>query len=296
MLENESNGTLVAKRKRLDRYGVATQYKTSSSRSRLEVLCQRAERGLCIYDKLTVSELRGCVAARQLHSATTPTKKADLIEFLEQADEHVTFRFLDLPPELRVHVYTYHLQSLSTMKGHFPTQPPITTVSKLLRQESLPLFYQNCTFQVDFDSVECDAEATRYFDIADQVHSRAIRKISAVYYDGYSTHALRFKLEVGLDGTLGDVPQVELVPSLRGAKSSLGPHDARAAVEYGLREIYERFESLHTSMTRFYTKYPGQEGQGLKAGLRLHWANLLGLRNIPHIRETHRVVTLLAHN
>ena len=64
---------------------------------------------------------------------------------LEQADEGTTFHhFLDLPAELRSHVYAHYFSSLPRLEQ--PVQPPISRVSRLVRQESLPIFYSTCTF------------------------------------------------------------------------------------------------------------------------------------------------------
>lgn len=41
-----------------------------------------------------------------------------------------------------------------------PAQPPITQVSRLLRQESLPLFYKKCTFSLGFASGWCPGSDT----------------------------------------------------------------------------------------------------------------------------------------
>lgn len=66
--------------------------------------------------------------------------------------------FEDLPAELRVHIYEFHLQDLKADRI-IPTQPPITKVSRLLREESLPLFYKICKFQASFvyGSLPCNA-------------------------------------------------------------------------------------------------------------------------------------------
>ena len=103
----------------------------------------RRERGLLDYRQSDVSELRNFVEARGL--AKMPkrtTSKKRLIQTLEDADDQMSFgHFMDLPPELRVSIYNLHLQSLK--KPNFAAQPPITKVSKTIRQETLPLFYRN---------------------------------------------------------------------------------------------------------------------------------------------------------
>ncbi|KAK4610446.1 hypothetical protein CLAFUW4_13729 [Fulvia fulva] len=77
--------------------------------------------------------------------------RADFIAQLNTDDDNRTFHgFAKLPPELRVHIYTWLFLSYGEETGglELPVQPPITRVSRLLRKESLPVFYQTCTFQL----------------------------------------------------------------------------------------------------------------------------------------------------
>jgi hypothetical protein len=62
---------------------------------------------------------------------------------LEQADDE-NDTFLDLPPELRVRIYTQYFTSYDddNPKG----QPPISYTSRTVRQEVLPLFYECSQF------------------------------------------------------------------------------------------------------------------------------------------------------
>lgn len=59
----------------------------------------------------------------------------------------VTFRFLDLPPEIRNLIYKKLFQSVGTLPQRFH-QAPICKVSRELRKESLGLFYEASTFPV----------------------------------------------------------------------------------------------------------------------------------------------------
>jgi hypothetical protein len=69
------------------------------------------------------------------------------VEVLEAADEEAEFsRVEDLPLELRVHIYTLYFRSLQKLEE--PTPPLISKVSRLVREESLPVFYNTCTFVV----------------------------------------------------------------------------------------------------------------------------------------------------
>lgn len=67
----------------------------------------------------------------------------NLPKLLKAADAAWTFRFLDLPAELRNRIYHY---SVVNERGLVrPIQPPITRVCRQLRQEALGIFYaRNC--------------------------------------------------------------------------------------------------------------------------------------------------------
>ncbi|EME84354.1 uncharacterized protein MYCFIDRAFT_173359 [Pseudocercospora fijiensis CIRAD86] len=129
-------------------------------------LLSRAQRGLLIYEKCTLEELRRfcmqrailktggkkCERSNIKHAVEGRFKKSnfikqarddELITLLETADEHSTLeRFLDLDPAIRKQIFSMHLSSLEY--HHIPTLPPVTRVSRLIRQETYPLFYDLC--------------------------------------------------------------------------------------------------------------------------------------------------------
>lgn len=118
---------------------------------RLRKLAVRAERGLLIYDPCSTEDLRGFAQSRHLD---LPTKippgragKAVLIALLEDADEKATFPLEKLPTELRLAVYGSYLEDLK-FENTSPTQPPITQISKIVRKEALPLFYDIALFHL----------------------------------------------------------------------------------------------------------------------------------------------------
>lgn len=127
---------------------------------RLMELVRRVDRGLLIYDNCDTSELRNFADARaiQCPQIRKPAKMA-MVALLERADDDAQFtRMLDLPPELRVRIYEYYFAGLSCYfgfgqdSGSAPfrhKQPPITLASRLLRQESLDVFYDRVAVLVD---------------------------------------------------------------------------------------------------------------------------------------------------
>lgn len=119
----------------------------SASKSRLIELYSRAQRGLTSYEACSKETLKTFCARRGLQISKPKSKKGELIQLLEKADDDQTFvRFMDLPPELRVHIYELSFKSFGRLD--YPAQPPITQVSRLLREESLPVFYKTCTFMI----------------------------------------------------------------------------------------------------------------------------------------------------
>lgn len=120
-------------------------------KSRLRELYIRYQRRLICYEGLSIHELRHFAAQRGLavtNNATLNSFNA-LRALLEKADDDATFeRFSDLPPELRQIVLIRYFDSLAARKVQYKQQPPITLVSRTLRKESLPLFYERCEFTI----------------------------------------------------------------------------------------------------------------------------------------------------
>ena len=116
---------------------------SSAAKPRLLQLYSRRERGLLSYEAYKIAELREFCSQRNVQLARN-AKKAEVVSVLEAEDENATFdRFLDLPAELRNYVYSLHFETLEIDCPSIP--PPITYVSRQLRQESLALFFSTCT-------------------------------------------------------------------------------------------------------------------------------------------------------
>lgn len=121
-------------------------------RSRLDNLYVRCQRGLLSYEGLPLRELRKFAAQRALpidNKATLNSIKA-LKGLLEKADDDITFdRLSELPPELRQIILLHYFDSLVVREARHKQQPPVTRVSRKLREESLPLHYECCEFAID---------------------------------------------------------------------------------------------------------------------------------------------------
>ncbi|KAK5740557.1 hypothetical protein LTR17_004594 [Elasticomyces elasticus] len=105
---------------------------------------------LC-YHNCSGSELRKFVRDRGVKVPDEQFRRKTLIDALEKADSAQTFaRFTDLPPELRVIVYELYTAEFPEQL-HCPAQPPLTRVCRLLRSETLPLFYDRTTLKIKLD-------------------------------------------------------------------------------------------------------------------------------------------------
>lgn len=117
--------------------------------ARLRILYVRSQRGMRSYEGVTRKGLENEVARRRILLPDPCVTMGDLNEELEQYDdEHNTFhRFLDLPPELRERIYTEYFNTYD--EYNYPKcQPPISYVSRTVRRETLPLFYECCFFSI----------------------------------------------------------------------------------------------------------------------------------------------------
>ena len=114
----------------------------SVNNTRLRALYVRFQRGLLSFEGMPSHELRFYAAQRGLTVAPTATPNSVKAQ-LEQADENATFdRFTDLPPEIRQLIFQYYMDStLANRKPKSIYQPPLTMTSRMIRRETLPLFF-----------------------------------------------------------------------------------------------------------------------------------------------------------
>ncbi|KAK3702019.1 hypothetical protein LTR37_015133 [Vermiconidia calcicola] len=120
----------------------------------LVVKAQRLDRGWIIYQNCTDLDLatfmreRGLMRPETWQPISWSERRESIIRFLCRADAELKFnRFVDLPAELRKRVYELYVEALPEVL-ETPTQPPLARVSRLLRQEVLPVFYSLRTFAI----------------------------------------------------------------------------------------------------------------------------------------------------
>ncbi|EME46936.1 hypothetical protein DOTSEDRAFT_33455 [Dothistroma septosporum NZE10] len=137
-------------------------FSSGTDTARLQNLCTRAERGLISNDRLNHDQLlRLCVQREITIPPKTNHRILALRTLLEAADNQpCTFtRFALLPTEIRLIIYDFHiawlrtrlnicdLQPVSPTDWHFVAPPPLAQVSRALREEFLPEFYDTMNFQ-----------------------------------------------------------------------------------------------------------------------------------------------------
>lgn len=156
------NGRKADVRHRLEIAGYNS--KTGSS-SQHRYLLYRIEVGLICYNKCSNAELRKfaedrstlkhprrvCRAEKhnvqEAYLCSSQGTRAGLIRSLIEADKRLQFRkFLDLPRELRDHVYEQYMAEFPPLTT--PAQPPIAKVSRQVREEALSTFYACSAFVI----------------------------------------------------------------------------------------------------------------------------------------------------
>lgn len=127
---------------------------------RLMYLVRRLDRDFLSYGNCSGPELKVFADARGIeYPQDRKRMKKEMVRALERADDDARFiRIMDLPAELRVRIYEYYCLDLGHWFGFGPgyvplehAQPPLTMVCRLMREESLKVFYDTCVLLVDFE-------------------------------------------------------------------------------------------------------------------------------------------------
>ncbi|KAK3615453.1 hypothetical protein LTR22_027432 [Elasticomyces elasticus] len=200
---------------------------------------------LC-YFRCSDAELKRFVKDRGIDTPEGRFRRSAIIEVLEHADEELAFtKFLDLPPELRTIVYDYYLAVFPEVLRN-PVQPPLTRVCRLLRTETLPMFYQRTTFQVRLSHGQYRTSPRLHMvgDCADFVLSLAANDRSMVR---------KLELDIGPSGNSADAKIV---------LASLGRDGA--GYEVVVSRLYETYRLHDESFKRTLENIKEAVGQAIR--------------------------------
>jgi hypothetical protein len=159
----------------------------------------RQQKGQFDYTTCDIDELRSFCIARGLVKEDCEAGGWDhFMEKLAFADANETFqRFSELPPELRVRIYEFYFNSFGVLNQ--PAEPPIGRVSRLLRTETLPVFYDVCEFRMDLTETQDGLESKSFFYNISPEYLGWIRKlvlIGNVYHRGCNMR-MEWGIELG---------------------------------------------------------------------------------------------------
>lgn len=103
------------------------------------------------YHSCTAAELQSFIKARTGHDAKPKQARFSYISILRQLDRDATFRFMDLPPEMRNLVYR-ELLSLNRGKGENSCFPKIFVASKQIHGEANGILYGDYVLEIKLKS------------------------------------------------------------------------------------------------------------------------------------------------
>lgn len=126
-------------------------FRTSScmEKWRLREHLRRSDMGVPSYAFDSCEDLRGLIVARNIDVEDMARFRggtvSDLISILDEGSFH---DFIRLPPELRNRIYEMYFAEFNHKPLYAPSQPPLTKTNSLVRRETLPMFYDRCTFEL----------------------------------------------------------------------------------------------------------------------------------------------------
>lgn len=117
-----------------------------------------------------------------LARAVPSTKRCDPVLLLRRLEEATRpFRFMELPAELRVHIYELLLREVEVTPIR-SQRPAITQASQQLREEALPVYYEVSRFAVEYDLRTrslggCAAEVRKWAETIRPARLKLVREV-----------------------------------------------------------------------------------------------------------------------
>ncbi|OQO05303.1 hypothetical protein B0A48_09071 [Cryoendolithus antarcticus] len=145
------------------------------------------------YEVRVDEELPCWLNIKSLDECTTEQERCDMVQRpLHTADDKAIFSYLfALPKELRIQIYEYYCSYFDKDILYAPARPPLTRVSRQLRREVLPVFYNRCIFNLHVaqpstaPTCQIVAETARIFETVGPENLALIRNIQlCINFDG----------------------------------------------------------------------------------------------------------------
>lgn len=238
------------------------------------------------YFKFTKEELQQFAKARHI-KAHDDSSKRDLMPLLVQ-DKESFARLQELPAEIRNIIYRFVLEPQKPSL-HRPVEPSLTRVSRLVRKESLPIFYTINSFHLRLDRAHKLSDLGTWWLEVNGAAKRHINKLHlglkqepdiSVFFtiDRTASQCIKIRIEI-------QIPRLLYIgPSESGAKRlkalELLSSEALSFVEAQQDFVFSKanVEVLAAMASRhcpFYAGYPSYLPADLastNAGLQWQWS------------------------
>jgi hypothetical protein len=177
--------------------------------------------------------------------------KRDLVKMLMKADDERTFtKLFNLPPELRTTIYSFYIcdfgkdtKSSGLQALWAPAQPPLAKVSRMLRREVLPVFYNQCRFRITLNQTKnasrrlCfDANSNFFLSNISKEHFKVIRQMEIGFYDESEKNKY-FIIRIDLTSTQ---PTVQAVCARADSTPKRSPAPVKIALDALVGKIHGR--------------------------------------------------------
>ncbi|KAK4496630.1 hypothetical protein PRZ48_012610 [Zasmidium cellare] len=274
-LNDYITATIPELRERARQAGYPTP-KNIDNQDLIEII-HRIDRQLPNYNTCKITRLRKFAKDRGLVRRPNLFDEEYLINALTAADVEIKpFPLLDLPPELRLHVYEWYMAGFPR-ELQSPIQPPLTRVCRLIRKESTPIFYQACHFRINMSPSLRGNKRRLRFDNDDHHFLMALLPSRLAFIQNFK---LCFRIwphprpecMVRVDVELDQGSQPRLI-----AKSDLKHSPSRAKVD-------ELCKKIEVALFEYFSTRKGEEvggeGEGKSAGLKLKLEDVYTARNL----------------
>ncbi|KAF2161678.1 hypothetical protein M409DRAFT_59057 [Zasmidium cellare ATCC 36951] len=260
-MKQHYSSTIAELREIARKAGYATP--TNIRKANIVNIIHRIHRQLPNYSPCTLTELRKFAFDRKLITTAKTGTHKQLLRLLTAADDDVQFSLLfDLPPELRCAIYRWYMAPFPE-ELESPAQPPLTRVSRAVRREATPIFYQSCHFLLDLTRTKGVKHHFRFEDDTHHFlsslmapHIAAIRRFQFQFYLARNVSGIDvYKIDVELrTGEKGFLPRVKAHKFLMS--------------QSGTTEVDASCEKMEKALVEYFATRRATEAEGKEVKLR----------------------------